>query len=128
MTVMPAQAKTYYTTPSGHSAVRYNSWDIPSSLRPYISQVEYDLVYSQGYGYGVRLYLTTAGMQVGQSSGYADWFAWYIRVNPEWASGGRSENSVGNEIQFHCQLGVQVMAIEYYYNDLGWYYQILFGP
>ncbi len=124
--VMPASAKTYYTS-DGHPAVQYNSWDILSSLRPYISMVQYDLVYEKGNGYGVRLYLTNLGMEKGKEVAWADYFAWYLRANPEWANGGRSENSVGKEIRSHCIVGYIVHAIEYYYDDLDWWAKIYFG-
>jgi len=127
-TINIVEAKTYYTTPSGHQAVRYYSWDIPSSLRPYISMIEYDLAYQKGKGYGVRLYLTNLGMEKAKDWYWAKYFAWYVRINPEWASGGRSENSVAKEIQWHCKLGIIVQAIEYYYDDLPWRFKILYGP
>jgi hypothetical protein len=126
------EAKEYYTTLSGHKAVRYYYWDIPSSLRPYISMVEYDLAYQKrsegGRGYGVRLYLTNLGMEKGKNWYWAQYFAWYITTNPEWPSGGRSVNSVAKEIQWHCRLGYMVQAIEYYYDDLPWHYRRLYGP
>jgi hypothetical protein len=130
--IVPAEAKEYYRTRSGHLAVRYYSWDIPSSLRPYISMVEYDLAYQKrsegGRGYGVRLYLTNLGMEKAKNWYWAKYFAWYITTNPEWPSRGRSENSVAKEIQWHCRLGYMVQAIEYYYDDLPWHYRRLYGP
>lgn len=124
--ITSVDAKTYYTS-SGHPAVRYNSWDIPSSIRSYISVVEYDLAYEKGTGYGVRLYLSSLGMQKGSDWNWAQYFAWYIRANTEWADGGRSENSVTKEIQRHCQYGIIVQAIEYYYDDLSSLDKIRYG-
>ena len=113
----PVSAKTYYTTSSGHAAVRYEHSDISSSMRPFVDHIEYDLVCAQGVG--ARLYFTNWGKKaVVLYPSLAESIAYNVIHAPEW-TGDRSLRSVKYEIIQH---GIwpnrMIVDIEYYYRDL----------
>jgi hypothetical protein len=129
VTVMPVEAKAYYTY-HGHPAVRYEHSDIPNYLKPYIEKVEYDLAYKKGYGYGARLYLTWYARSSinGKNGGYVlSLVTSYVTSRPEWRS-DRSYVSVATEIAIHCRMGkISPIDIEYYYQDLAWWEKLAYG-
>ncbi len=108
--LIPAvEAKTQITF-GGHSAVRYNPYEIPSNLRLYVYYVEYDTVYGWGSNdYGVRLYLTPLGQQTLKNNAQLLTSATlYVMGNPEWYA-ERSFNSVGTEIWYHSTWGKRLI-------------------
>lgn len=130
---MPAEAKTYYTF-AGHSAVRYDYYDMGSPLNYYIEKVEYDTDYSIEKP-GVRLYLTSYGKDLINSPNgayYLGQVTSYVRSRPEWLS-DRSYSSVATEIAVHCEAAkidpskIYPTHIEYFYNDLKWWEKPVYG-
>ncbi len=113
-----AEAKTYNDF-AGHSAVQYYQSDMSSSISPYVERVEYDTVYGEGNGYGVRLYLTNAGRTCIALcwAGVLESVASGVMSAPEWGH-ERSAASVRSEIWQHAAAGRTTVHIEYYYDDL----------
>jgi hypothetical protein len=58
---------------------------------------------------------------------WAQWYAGYITTRPEYPRGARSKQSIANEIWAHCQAGIYVQAIEYFYDDLNQREKYLYG-
>jgi hypothetical protein len=116
----PVEAKTYYTTPSGHAAVRYNHNEIAPSLQPFVDYVEYDLVCAPGVG--ARLYFTSYGRTaIALYLSLAESIAYNVRAAPEW-TGDRSLRSVKYEIYQHAVWpNRMIVHIEYYYKDMQWW-------
>lgn len=116
ITAMPAKAWCWYWY-GDHWAVRSETGDIPSNLRPYIEKVEYDAMSAPKMG--VRLYLTPQGRTYGLWYNNAYEMARFITSQSYWA-GDRSAESVAYEIRTHCRFQIRQhpIHIEYFYADL----------
>jgi len=115
--VTTASAKTYYTTSSGHAAVRYDHSDISPAMRPFVDIVEYDLICS--HESGVRLCFTSWGKTaVVLYPSLAEAMARDVMAAPEWI-GDRSLRSVEYEIYQHAVWpNRMIVHIESYYASL----------
>lgn len=125
-TVPAVEAKTEYTY-YGNPAVRYNPYEIPSSIKMYVWYVEYDLLQTPAYGYGARVYLTDYGIQNLKNGGTPlAYVTSYIMSNPEWYQ-DRSATSVGTEIWYHANRGFTDVNIQYHYEDLDLWEYLIYG-
>lgn len=133
MLATSAEAKTYNDF-AGHSAVQYYQDDMGYPLSEYLERIEYDTDYGAN-GPGVRLYLTSYGKDMINSQSGSDYLSRvtdYVTSRSEWRS-DRSYVSIATEIAAHCEAAkidpnkVSPTHIEYFYNDLKWWEQPVYG-